>query len=384
MPVLTCGGMRFQDGWQDKPMAEIPADKQANLAACVRRALELGINHVETAQGYGPSERQLGQILPTLPRDEIIVQTKANPREDADQFAEEVHDSIDRLGVGWLDMFAFHGINNEQTLAYAAACLPVVRDMQRQGKVRFVGFSTHGPPDIVLKAVCHDDGAGGFDYANVHWFYIYQWNWPAIEAATRRDMGVFIISPTDKGGHLYRPPAKLVDLCRPLHPIVFNDLFCLSHPQVHTLSIGATRPGDYDLHAEAVGMLDRADELLPPILDRLAQALRQAADEDLLDPFHLPLPAWQDTPGEVSIPTILWLWNLLSAFDLDEYARARYNLLGRGGHWFPGNTAAEMDEAAIADALGEAGLAKKVLAVLRSAHEALADDPQRRLSQSEA
>jgi hypothetical protein len=35
----------------------------------------------------------------------------------------------------------------------------------------------------------------------------------AIEAARKHDMGVFIISPTDKGGHLYMPPKKMADAC---------------------------------------------------------------------------------------------------------------------------------------------------------------------------
>jgi len=48
-------------------------------------------------------------------------------------------------------------------------------------------------------------------------------HWPAVEAATKRDMGVFIISPTDKGGLLQSPPPKLAELCRPLSPIAFND-----------------------------------------------------------------------------------------------------------------------------------------------------------------
>lgn len=44
-----------------------------------------------------------------------------------------------------------------------------------------------------------------FDYVNLHWYYINQLNWPAIAAAQERDMGVFIISPSDKGGHLHTP-----------------------------------------------------------------------------------------------------------------------------------------------------------------------------------
>src|SRR5690606_19603820 len=61
MPVFSCGGMRYQYKWSDVPLEEVPAENQANLEATVCRALELGINHIETARGYGSSEMQLGQ-----------------------------------------------------------------------------------------------------------------------------------------------------------------------------------------------------------------------------------------------------------------------------------------------------------------------------------
>ena len=83
MPVFSCGGMRYQYKWQDVPLHDIPASNQANLEATIRRALDLGINHIETARGYGSSEMQLGRLLPTLPRDKMIVQTKVSPRSTA-------------------------------------------------------------------------------------------------------------------------------------------------------------------------------------------------------------------------------------------------------------------------------------------------------------
>src|ERR1700722_2290526 len=86
MPVISCGGMRYQFKWQDIAPAEIPPDNQANLEATIHRALELGINHIETARGYGTSEMQLGSVLPKLPRDKIIVQTKVAPQADAKEF----------------------------------------------------------------------------------------------------------------------------------------------------------------------------------------------------------------------------------------------------------------------------------------------------------
>ena len=78
-----------------------------------------------------------------------------------------------------------------------------------------------------------------FDYVNLHWYYISQNNAPALDAAFEKDLGVFIISPTDKGGHLHTPSKRMIDLCSPLHPIVFNDLFCLRDKRVHTISVGA-------------------------------------------------------------------------------------------------------------------------------------------------
>jgi len=249
MPVFSCGGMRYQHKWQDVPLDEVPEENQANLEATIRRAVELGIYHIETARGYGSSERQLGVVLPTLPRDRIIVQTKIQPTADPADFVQHVHESLDRLQLDYVDLLGLHGINNHRLFWYATrpgGCLAAARELQKQGKVRHVGFSSHGPPELVRDVVAWD-GDGGFDYANLHWYYIYQKNWDAIQLAAQRDMGVFIISPSDKGGMLYKPPPKLVDLCKPLHPLVFNCLWCLSHPEVHTLSIGASRPADFDL-----------------------------------------------------------------------------------------------------------------------------------------
>ena len=52
MPVFSCGGMRYQFKWGEVPADQIPDDNQANLEATIRRSLEVGINHIETARGY--------------------------------------------------------------------------------------------------------------------------------------------------------------------------------------------------------------------------------------------------------------------------------------------------------------------------------------------
>src|SRR3954463_8308187 len=119
MPVFTCGGMRYQHKWQDVPLSEIPPDNQKNLEATILRALELGINHIETARGYGTSEMQLGRLLPKLPRAEMIVQTKVAPAENAKDFLNTFDRSMDYLGLEYVDLLALHGVNNRQFLKWA-------------------------------------------------------------------------------------------------------------------------------------------------------------------------------------------------------------------------------------------------------------------------
>src|SRR6185369_11288391 len=97
MPVFSCGGMRYQFRWQDVPPQDIPAENQDNLAATIHRAVALGINHIETARGYGSSEMQLGRVLPELPRDRLIVQTKIAPMASADAFLQTFDRSMNYL-----------------------------------------------------------------------------------------------------------------------------------------------------------------------------------------------------------------------------------------------------------------------------------------------
>ncbi|BAW95264.1 oxidoreductase, aldo/keto reductase family [[Synechococcus] sp. NIES-970] len=380
MPVFSCGGMRYQFKWQDQDPNKIPAENQHNLAATIRRSLELGINHIETARGYGTSEMQLGWVLSQFKREDLIIQTKVSPKADPEAFRREIEKSLDYLQVDYVDLFGLHGINNQEIydFAFKRGCLEVAQDLQRQGRIRNIGFSTHAPTDLIIKAI----ETGTMDYVNLHWYWINQDNWRAIEAATRQDMGVFIISPSDKGGHLYNPPQKLVELCAPLHPMVFNDLFCLSHPQIHTLSIGAARPSDFDQHLETLTLLDQADEILPEILARLENQAIASLGEDWAKTWKVGLPTYDQTPGEINIPVILWLRNLAIAYDMIEYGKARYNLMGNGGHWFAGQKADKLAEMDLRNALRLSPHRKVIPQYLQETDKLLGSTAVKRLSQS--
>ena len=321
-----------------------------------------------------------------FPREDLIVQTKIGPTETGAEFLEHFEESLDRLNLDHVDLLGVHGLNNHEIVEKVrrkGGCLDVARRLQKEGRVKWVGFSTHAPLPALLSAIDIDEQ--GFDYVNLHYYFILQRNRAAIDAATRRDMGVFIISPSDKGGKLYEPPEKLVELCAPLHPMTFNDLWTLSQPGVHTLSIGASRVSDYAEHLEADRLLEQAGELLPPIVERLTQAMREATGLDHAEAMSWDgVPEHYDAPGNLNLPVMLWLHNLARGWDLVEYGKMRFNMLGGADHWFPGakaETFKDVSQAALASAVLGSPYAAQIPGLLQDAVDTLGGEAVKRLSE---
>jgi predicted aldo/keto reductase-like oxidoreductase len=381
MPVLTCGGMRCQQSWNDEPAdrESITDDNQKNFEATLRYALDLGINHIETARGYGTSEYQFGKILPTLPRDKMIVQTKIGPKETPKEFLEVFETSMAALKLDHVDLLSIHGINNEETYEKAMRSLPALEQLKQEGRIRHIGFSTHGPADIVVKAI----NTGCFESVNLHWYFVYDpINRAPVEAAANLDMGILIISPVDKGGMLYQPPPKLIDACRPLSPMAFNDLYCLRNPAIHTLSIGAARPSDFVEHAVAVQTLEERLPTIGRIEAQLFQILEKELGADWTHHWHEGLPRQVDTPGGINIPEILRLWTFAKGLDMVDFGKMRYNMLGNADHWFPGQKATNIDDELLKPFLANSPFASEIPNILREAHALLNAEDQKRLSES--
>ena len=381
MPVISCGGMRYQHKWDDIPWGEVPREGQENIEKLLGRALDLGINHIETARGYGSSEMQLGFALKHFPRDSYILQTKVAPQKDPKEFRKVFEKSIKYLQHDYVELFSLHGINNRDLMEYAlcpGGCLEEAYKLKEEGRVKHIGFSTHASNTEITEII----ERGNFDYVNLHWYLIAQLNGPSIEAAAKKDMGVFIISPNDKGGRLYNPPQKMVDLCDPLEPMAFNDLFCWANPNVHTISCGAARPSDFDTHVKALEHYDEAESVIASTLEKIYAEVARVGGPDWHDTWHTGLPEWDTVPGEINVKDVVRLWTWAKALDLKDFAKWRYNMLGTADHWFPGHIVKDYDEKKMHEALRNSPHAEKVSNILKDSRILFENTPFPRLSKS--
>ena len=125
----------------------------------IHRALDAGINFVDTADVYarGESEEIVGKALKGR-RDSVVLATKVHGvMDDADPnsrgnsrrwIVQEVEASLRRLQTDWIDLYQIHRwdpwIDHEETLG-------ALTDLQRQGKIRYLGSSTY-PPSAIVEA----------------------------------------------------------------------------------------------------------------------------------------------------------------------------------------------------------------------------------------
>ena len=121
---------------------------QDQQTALVRRALDLGVNLIDTSAQYRDSEAILGRALEGVPRDSYFLTTKWLALEDGKLVPDPalltsgVEESLSRLRTDYVDVMMFHGPMPDEYPDIVDKVYPKMARLREQGKVRAVGIST--------------------------------------------------------------------------------------------------------------------------------------------------------------------------------------------------------------------------------------------------
>jgi predicted aldo/keto reductase-like oxidoreductase len=125
---------------------------EAEAIKVVQHALDLGVNFIDTARGYGMSEERIGKAI-TGRREQVILATKGWG--DKATALECIEESLKQLNTDYIDLWQVHGINTFEYLEQVigpGGHLEGAREALQAGKIRHIGFSSHSLK-VALKAV---------------------------------------------------------------------------------------------------------------------------------------------------------------------------------------------------------------------------------------
>jgi aryl-alcohol dehydrogenase-like predicted oxidoreductase len=266
------GGVNLAAGWD--PFA--PEGRRTAIAT-ILRAIELGINYLDTAPGYGDgnSESIFGEALVGR-RDEVVLATKCPWNVDAAAVTRSVEASLRRLRTDRLDVVQFHGGMFEASdVAHILdeGPLDALQRARDAGKVRFLGFSCEEPwtarPLIA---------SGQFDVVQLRYNLIYQSAaLHALSEARDAGLGVAIMRPMTSG-ILQRtlrslkpewPTAEIYELALK---------FVLADSRVSVANVGMRWPAEVERNVAMVESFEPAFDIAD--LPRLTAGIYKAEDAE--------------------------------------------------------------------------------------------------------
>ncbi|MDX1485263.1 MAG: aldo/keto reductase [Alphaproteobacteria bacterium] len=164
--------------------------------ALIRRAVDLGVNLLDTAQSYG-TEGIVGAALKQLPRESVILSTKQySENVSADGIVEALDESLRALGTDYLDVFHLHGVLPDEYDRAVDELVPALLRERERGKFRFLGITerTSTDPDHVALTRALDDDC--WDVMMISFNLMHQGaRARLLPDAKKRGLGTLIMAP---------------------------------------------------------------------------------------------------------------------------------------------------------------------------------------------
>jgi uncharacterized protein len=243
--------------------------REEEALAIINRALDLGVNYIDTAPAYGRgvSLRYIGEVMKTR-RSEVYLATKTHLR-TRDESMRLLEMNLELLQTDRLDLFQLHNIMHveqvDQVFARGGA-MEALLEAQDQGMVRHLGLSGHYDPAPLMDCIERFDFDAILMALNPTDRYLYPFADQLLPLANRKGMGVIAMKLACRG-RIFRPGG--------LRTMSDSMRYTLSHP-VSTAIIGCDDVAQLEENvriAAAFQPMDRTE------MDRIAALTASYAGE---------------------------------------------------------------------------------------------------------
>ena len=328
MPKLGFGLMRLpeKDG-------EIEMEKVCRMTDAY---MEAGLNYFDTAYVYhhGLSEVAMREaVVKRYPREKVILATKlpiweVHAPEDRDRIFGE---QLERAGVSYFDFYLLHSIEDANVQRYEKyQCFEWAMQKKKEGKIRHLGFSFHGTPELLEKVL---DDHPETEFVQIQLNYA-DWNNPIVysgrlyEILSERKIPIIVMEPV-KGGTLANPvpgAQEIFDEVRPgASPASWALRFVGSLPGVMTILSGMSN--EEQMRENLATFAD-----FEPLSEKEQEAVRKVTalitDKELIGCTSCRY-CCDGCPQAISIPDIISAVNTVRLYEETTRPKLFYNGLTR-------------------------------------------------------
>lgn len=125
-----------------------------NAVALLHRAIDLGVNYIDTAPAYGPSQDYIGEVMKTR-RKEVFLATKTHDRTKFGSLR-LLEQNLKRLQTDHVDLFQIHNLMFPFEVDYILSKKGAVAGLEKareEGLVKYIGVTGHYDPQVLKKAI---------------------------------------------------------------------------------------------------------------------------------------------------------------------------------------------------------------------------------------
>ena len=310
LSALGLGCMRFPV--LDGDDSRIDEEKAAEIVHC---AMENGVNYYDTAWPYhnGQSEPVMGRILSKYPREAYYLATKF-PGYLAENFpkAEEIFtQQLERCKVDHFDFYLFHNVSDRSIDNYLDPKYGVIdffRAQKKAGRIRHLGFSTHGSLETVERFLAAFPEAEFCQIQLNYMDWTFQRAQDKVKLLRERGIPVWVMEPV-RGGRLASLDADLEAKLRALRPDESIPAWAFRFLQgIDGVGMVLSGMSNLEQVRDNIKTMSEAKPLSPAELETLLTVARELTQRTAV-PCTACRYCTEKCPKKLDIPTLLALYN---------------------------------------------------------------------------